>query len=168
MPSRPLTVSPNVPKYAGRGAVRLRPVRHSPGGVRFSRDLPPVVAEKRGHHERTWGLSASADEGHDPRISQLFQHLRELIDILEQITLHPYSAPVQSKAAKGAPPPPPTLDTTKLAYTVKELRKLIGISHSKVYQAMKNKELRAVKCGDRTLVMAKDLRAWINAWPERR
>jgi excisionase family DNA binding protein len=32
---------------------------------------------------------------------------------------------------------------------VKELRKLLGISHSKVYQAMKNKELRAVKCGKR-------------------
>jgi excisionase family DNA binding protein len=111
-------------------------------------------------------------KGTDPRLTRLFHCTRKLIDILEQITLHPHTTPdqpVQVKAGRSVPPPPPpTLDTAKLAYTVKKVRKLLGISHTKVYQAMKEGGLRAVKCGHRTLILAKDLQAWIEGWPERR
>jgi excisionase family DNA binding protein len=116
-------------------------------------------------------MSRSEMKGVDPRISQLFHHLREAIDILEQISLRQSRTPDQSlhvKPEQSAPPPPPTLDPAKLAYSVKELGKLLGISRSKVYQAMKNGELRAVKYGKKTLIMAKDLQVWVDAWPERR
>jgi excisionase family DNA binding protein len=108
----------------------------------------------------------------DPRVSELFHHLRNAIDILEQIALHPYSLPTpnppfQARPEKPADPPPPNLDPAKLAYTVKEVRKLIGVSHTKLCRAMQNKELRAVKYGHRTLILATDLQAWMDAWPER-
>jgi excisionase family DNA binding protein len=118
------------------------------------------------------GYQRAQMKGTDPRLTRLFHCTRELIDILEQITLHPHTTdqPVQVKAERSAPPPPPppTLDTVKLAYTVQEVRKLLGIGHTKVYQAMKEGGLRAVKCGHRTLILAKDLQAWIEGWPERR
>ena len=106
----------------------------------------------------------------DPRINQLFHHLRQAVDILEQVMLDPHSLPIPDRAPPPKPvnrPQPSNFDPTKLAYTVKEVRKLIGISHSRLYQAMQNRELRAVKCGHRTLIMAKDLQAWIDGWPER-
>jgi excisionase family DNA binding protein len=84
--------------------------------------------------------------------------------------LHPYSPPTRDQRLQPKPeksPPAPTLDQTKLAYTIKEICKLIGISRATFCQAMQNKELRAVKCGRRTLIMAKDLEAWMQAWPER-
>jgi excisionase family DNA binding protein len=109
-------------------------------------------------------------KGVDPRIGQLFHHIREVIDILEQMMLHPHSSPMRDQPLQPPPeksPPAPTLDSAKLAYTIKEICKLIGISRATFYQVMRNKKLRAVKCGHRTLVMAKDLEAWMQAWPER-
>jgi excisionase family DNA binding protein len=109
-------------------------------------------------------------KGVDPRIGQIFHHMREVIETLEQMMLHPYSPPTRDQPLQPNPeksPPAPTLDQTKLAYTIKEICKLIGISRATFYQAMQNKELRAVKRGRRTLIMAKDLEAWMQAWPER-
>jgi excisionase family DNA binding protein len=95
--------------------------------------------------------------------------LRAAIDILEQMVLHPYSPPDQPRQVTAEKPvsAPIKADPEKLAYTVKEVRKVVGMSHTKLYRAMQNKELRAVKCGHRTLIMAKDLQAWIDGWPER-
>src|ERR1700730_4331330 len=109
-------------------------------------------------------------KGVDPRIGQLFHHRRGATDILEQMMLHPYSSPTRDQSLQPQPeksPPAPPLDSAKLAYTIKEICKLIGISRATFYQVMRNKKLRAVKCGHRTLVMAKDLEAWMQAWPER-
>jgi excisionase family DNA binding protein len=106
----------------------------------------------------------------DRRIEQLFQHLREVVDILEQMMLRPHSSsrqdqPLEPKPENSLPAPP--LQEPKLAYTIKELCKAVGIGRGRVYQAIRDKKLRAVKCGHRTLVMAKDLEAWMQGWPER-
>jgi hypothetical protein len=42
-------------------------------------------------------------KGVDPRIGQLFHHIREVIDILEQMMLHPHSSPMRDQPLQ--PPP---------------------------------------------------------------
>ena len=86
------------------------------------------------------------------------------------MVLQPYSRPASARPESSVEKPvhiPVKIEPEKLAYTVKEVRNLVGLSHSKLYRAMQNKELRAVKCGHRTLIMAKDLQTWVSGWPER-
>jgi excisionase family DNA binding protein len=48
-----------------------------------------------------------------------------------------------------------------LAYTLKEVQELVGINRSSIYLALADHCLRAVKSGKKTLVLAKDLQAWL-------
>jgi excisionase family DNA binding protein len=103
----------------------------------------------------------------DPRISEIFKHIRQTIDALEQLILS--SVPRQT-TEDGKPTiskkPSPSLsvapESVKLAYTIKEVRELVGIGHTKLYQAIGANELRALKHGKRTLILARDLQVWLN------
>src|SRR4030088_1378268 len=68
----------------------------------------------------------------DPRISEMFHHLRDAIDVIEQIMLHPYSPPVTDAPTQPKTQAQPaqlaSLDSVKLAYTIKELRTLLSVS----------------------------------------
>jgi excisionase family DNA binding protein len=104
----------------------------------------------------------------DSRMGEFFRHLRRAIDVLEQITLHPYLSSAAERPPRKPPensPAPPTSSFEKRAYTIKGVGTLAGISRTMIYQAIKIKELRAVKCGHRTMIRAQDLQAWIDAWP---
>jgi excisionase family DNA binding protein len=46
------------------------------------------------------------------------------------------------------------------AMTVAQFCERYGLGHSKVYLMISAGELRAVKCGSRTLLLARDVRAW--------
>jgi hypothetical protein len=86
----------------------------------------------------------------DPRIHVLFHHIREAVDVLEQLLLRPEVTrtverprPVQDEGRET--------DATllvkpeKLAYTVREIQQFVGISRSAIYFALGSQELRAVK-----------------------
>jgi excisionase family DNA binding protein len=108
----------------------------------------------------------------DPRVRDLFNHLRHALDAFEQIMLRPYTLTAEPKKAPIAetkvPAPLIPADEPKLSYTVKEVRKLVGISTATLYKILGRRELRAVKLGNRTLILAKDLQEWLNNLPAMR
>jgi excisionase family DNA binding protein len=106
----------------------------------------------------------------DARIFAMCQHLRSAIDIWEQIASEPFQAP--EKAAPEPvpvvqPPPPPVLPPEKLTYSLKEAASAIGVGKSTLYKALSDGRLTAVKLGNRTLIPAEALRAWMSTWPRR-
>ena len=51
------------------------------------------------------------------------------------------------------------------AMTVREFCVRYRIGHTRTYELIKRGELRAVKCGSRTLILARDARAWEGSLP---
>jgi len=105
----------------------------------------------------------------DPRVPQLFRTLRTALALLEDIITHPHSAPPIKPAPSPNPVPPPVPVTVeeKLAYSIKEVRKLTGLSNATIYARIKEGKLKSTKTGSRTLILAPDLRAWMDSWHRR-
>jgi len=109
----------------------------------------------------------------DPRIHELFVHLRQALDVFEQIMLRPHRPTAESRQEaaneKSAPATPPIpADEPKLAYSVKEVRKLVGVGVATLYKVIGQGDLRTVKLGGRTLILATDLREWLGKLPSGR
>ena len=51
--------------------------------------------------------------------------------------------------------------TPKLAYTIREAVSVTGLGRTSLYLAIRLGELRAVKKGARTIILARDLRRWL-------
>lgn len=50
----------------------------------------------------------------------------------------------------------------KLAYSVKELSKLTGISERKIHYEIKNNNLRTSRIGRRVLILFEEAQRWLN------
>lgn len=96
----------------------------------------------------------------DPHIRDVFRHLRAAIDALEAMAVRSRDPETKEHCCRNDFDKMPRNDP-KLAYTIKEACECVGISRTLMYQAIRNKELRAVKCNHRTLILAKDLKARI-------
>jgi excisionase family DNA binding protein len=104
----------------------------------------------------------------DPRIPQMFRALRQALDLLEEMSAHPHQEvkPEPSVALDKKPTVVLKSAPAKMAYSVKEVRALTGISNTKIYSDIKDGRLRPSKNGGRTLILAKDLQEWINGWQQ--
>ena len=52
---------------------------------------------------------------------------------------------------------------TKRAFSISEVSQVSGISRTRIYEEIKEKNLRVAKCGRRTLVLAEDLDMWLRS-----
>lgn len=117
------------------------------------------------HSEKTY---AAQTLGNDPRVSELFHHLRQAIDAWEQIMLRPHkpspevrvSSPVERRKVQDGLRVAP-----KLAHTIKEVLDILGISRSTLYTLLGQGDLKAVKLGKRTLILNRDLLEWLDRLP---
>lgn len=107
----------------------------------------------------------------EPRVRELFVHLRRAMDVIEELILRSAPSPVQQsrpETRQARPPQEPPLMPHKLAYSIKEVRELIAISNSSIYKEIGEGRLRAVKRGNRTMILAADLKDWMGRWPASR
>lgn len=107
----------------------------------------------------------------DARVFAMCQHLKSAIEIWEQIASEPYKAPERpepepTRVVEALPPPPP-LPIEKLTYSLKEASAALGVGKTTLYKALADGALTAVKLGNRTLIPAESLRAWMASWPRR-
>lgn len=52
-----------------------------------------------------------------------------------------------------------------VAYSVSDVLKLVGISRSKFYQVVNAGQIKVRKIGNRTIILAGDLDAWLASLP---
>lgn len=53
----------------------------------------------------------------------------------------------------------------KPIYSLAEVRALVGVGRTTLHKAIRDGQLRAIKIGGRTLVLAEDLYRWLNEMP---
>jgi excisionase family DNA binding protein len=63
---------------------------------------------------------------------------------------------------------PPEQQSEKVAYTIAEAARALGIGKSTIYLAMASGNLSARKCGARTLLPADELRRFVSTLPPAR
>jgi excisionase family DNA binding protein len=107
----------------------------------------------------------------DARVFAFCQHLRSAIDIFEQIAAEPYrppEKPAPEPASQSVATPLRELPAEKLAFTLKEASAALGVGRTTLYAAIADGRLAAVKLGNRTLIPADALHAWLASLPAKR
>lgn len=116
-------------------------------------------------------------KGRDERISALCSHLRAAIDLLEDISQKPIqrdeappnevALPIPRSNSKEVVLGSPEAVPEKLAFTMKQASKTLGIGLTTLYKAMAHGDLKAVKVGNRTLITRDALDSWLATLPQK-
>lgn len=104
----------------------------------------------------------------DPRVAELCDHLRAAVDLLERMASEPAQpepepAPAPAREASSVR----IVESDKLAFSVREASRLLGIGRGTLYTAVNQGKIPAVKFGKRTLIPATGLRDWLGSLPSR-
>jgi predicted DNA-binding transcriptional regulator AlpA len=81
-------------------------------------------------------------------------HLAIATELLRQVQLRP-----AGDAFKRG-----QLPTFRMAYSILEVQKLVGLGRTTIFKAIKEGRLVALKEGDRTLALSSELSRWISTW----
>jgi excisionase family DNA binding protein len=93
---------------------------------------------------------------------------RAAIDLLERLA-------TEARETQPSPSPPPMknapavnlVETDKLAFSVREASRLLGVSRGTLYTVLNEGRIPAVKFGKWTLIPANGLRDWLSSLPGR-
>ena len=83
--------------------------------------------------------------------------MRRVLDILEDMVSHPYQPP-EPEPATGRTPMQPVLRAVEpqpsapLLVSIKEARRLVGVSHSRIYELINDGTLETIRLGKRRLI----------------
>ena len=58
-------------------------------------------------------------------------------------------------------------DPSKLAYPIEEAGPAVGVSRTRIFDAVRNKELTVRKAGKSSIIEATELKRWLHALPIR-
>lgn len=103
------------------------------------------------------------------RLGLLFQHVRAVMDIVEQIAREQQVEAVVPEITLARTPTTEAVssDAEKRCFTIKEVTSSLGIGRSTIYAAIAHHRLKAVKLGSRTLILRDDLQSWIATFTTR-
>jgi len=104
----------------------------------------------------------------DPRVQEFFSHMRRILDLLEDIVMHPHNPPAAAEPLAPAPEHKVTTaapmsqaevsqTTAPMLVSVKEACRLIGIGNTRIYELINAGTLETVRIGKRRMVRYKSL-----------
>ena len=105
----------------------------------------------------------------DPRVPELFSHLRRIIDLLEDMLIHPHHQPEPAQPPSPAPKPQvatatpishatPAETPPPMLVSIKEARRLIGVGNTRIYELINAGTLETIYVGKRRLIRYSSLR----------
>jgi excisionase family DNA binding protein len=100
-------------------------------------------------------------------IVEAFQSASHTVDAFERLTMAAWRHSLGNEEAVRAPKIAPEMEEHDgvLVCTIKEACRRTGLGHTRIYQAIRTGELRAMKCGQRTLIEMDGIRRWIASLP---
>jgi len=99
----------------------------------------------------------------DPRVQELFSHLRQILDLVEDMVRHPHQQPevAPPPTPPSSPPRTPAAPTPQvmtpeqpppMLVSIKEARRLIGVGHTRIYDLINAGALETVRIGKRRMI----------------
>jgi excisionase family DNA binding protein len=103
-------------------------------------------------------------------LADAFQSASQTIDAFARLTMagwrHSLEKDEDDQTAEAATATPAVVEHDGiLMCTVKEACRRTGLGRTRIYQAIGSGELRAMKCGQRTLIETDGIRRWLSSLP---
>ena len=108
----------------------------------------------------------------DPRVPELFSHLRRIIDLLEDMVMHPHHQPEPTQPPAPAPKPQvataapishatPAETPPPMLVSIKEARRLIGVGNTRIYELINAGTLETIYIGKRRLIRYSSIQEFV-------